>query len=98
MADAIELEQGEVKRLPRSPHVAEALTPLIARTDQVVGSGEELLVLTPGKNGVRLLPYGAVFHDYAAFSNTPIFELPDGTTTDWHVEKPEAPKVEGEDS
>lgn len=85
MADAIELQQGEVRRLATPPQVSADRAPLVARTDDITGTGEELLVLTPGLKGLKLLPYGSIFHDYISGTNIPVFELPDGTTTDWHL-------------
>lgn len=89
-ADAIELEVGEVRALPAPRH--DAITPLVARTDEVVGTGEELLVITPGKRGLRLLPYGSTFLNYYLDTNIPVFELPDGSKTDWHVEQTQTPE------
>jgi hypothetical protein len=93
MADPelIELEKGEVKFLPARRHAA--ATPLIARTDENIGSGEELLVITPGKDGLRLIPNGSKFLGYEPETELPIFELPDGKITDWHEQKPAEPEA-----
>lgn len=82
MATEIKLELGEVQYLPERKH--SATTPLVARTDESTGSGEELLVLTPGKKGLKLIPYGSLFHGYEPLTETPIFETPEGVLTDWH--------------
>lgn len=89
MAQKLDLDQGEVVRLPKPAH--SAVTPLIGRTDEISGTGQELIILTEGKKGIRIIPYGSIFHDYAPQSNTPIFELPDGSVTTWEVEE-EAPQ------
>jgi hypothetical protein len=85
MSQKIVLEKGEVKELPVPKH--HNVTPLVARTDDVMGTGEELIVVTPGKNGLRILPYGSVFLDYEHLTNVPIFELPDGTYSNTPKEK-----------
>jgi len=81
----LELEPGEVKVLPERKH--SSTTPLVARTDATVGTDEILLVILPGKAGLKAIPYGAKFLGYSP-EEVPIFEFEDGSTTTWHEPEP----------
>lgn len=99
MGDKLEvkLEKGEVRQLP--PHKHSPVPVFVARTDDVSGTGEELLLLTPGKEGIKVLPYGDgfTFWDYVdlpAGGFVPVIELSDGTFTYVDETGPETPEEE----
>lgn len=91
MATEFNLEEGEVAVLPRRKH--DPRLTYVARGDEGSGAADILFVLTPGKGGLRLLPYkGTTFLGYEVVEEVPIFQLEDGSTTDWHEKKEEAPE------